>query len=183
MQLLAFATTPSEEEQGAHGAQRWSVLSVLDRASTGARELLPLGVEWKKRSRGFTLLEILIALALIAILMVAAAPYMADAWKKSPEEEVARSLEDLVAKTRAEAITTGETRFIALDHLSFVPIGWKIEIKRLTDSQFRPLLPEEWWQFHSEGMCDPITLRLIGGREPLVIKFDPITGQIIDNEE
>ena len=40
--LLPFA--PSEEEQGADGAQQWSVLSVLDRASTGARERLPLGV-------------------------------------------------------------------------------------------------------------------------------------------
>jgi prepilin-type N-terminal cleavage/methylation domain-containing protein len=132
---------------------------------------------------GFTLLEVLIALALIAILMVAAAPYMADAWKYNQSEEMARSLEELVMKTRSQAILSGETKFISLSDPSFLPKGWKLEVERFSDSQFRPPLPEELWQFNGEGICDPLSLRILGGREPLIMKFDPITGQIIHDEE
>lgn len=135
------------------------------------------------RSRGFTLLEILIALALIAILMIAAAPYMADAWKNNQAEEITQSIKDLVIKTRSQAIVSGETRFISLANPNLVPKGWTLAVERFTDQKFRPPLKDELWQFNSEGICDPLALRLIGGKEPVIMKFDPITGQITQDEE
>ena len=147
-----------------------------NRQQPTANCLLPL------QSKGFTLLEVLIALALIAILMIAAAPYMADAWKSNQAEEISRSMEDLAMKTRSQAILAGETRFISLTDPALLPKGWKLEVERLTDQKFRSPLPDELWQFNSEGICDPLTLRLIGGKEPIIMKFDPITGQISHDE-
>lgn len=135
------------------------------------------------RRSGFTLLEILIALALVAILMVAAVPYMADAWKYNQSEELSRSIEELVMQTRSKAITSGITTFIPLNDINFLPKGWKLEVKRFSDSEFRSPLPEELWQFNSEGICDPLSLRLLGGKEPLIMKFDPLTGQVTHDEE
>ena len=137
----------------------------------------------KKRERAFTLIEVLIALALIAILMIAAAPYMADAWHNNQADAIAQSIKDLTIETRAHAIVSGEMRFISIGDPNLVPKGWRLEIQRFTDQKFRLPLPDELWQFNSEGICDPLTLRLLGGKEPLTLKFDPITGQVTQDEE
>lgn len=137
----------------------------------------------KKHERAFTLLEVLIALALIAILMIAAVPYMSEAWQNSKADQIAQSIKDLAIETRAHAIVSGEMRFISIGDPHLVPKGWRLEIQRFTDQKFRPPLPDELWQFNSEGICDPLTLRLLGGKEPLTLKFDPITGQVTQDEE
>lgn len=134
------------------------------------------------RRNGFTLLEVLIALALIAILMVAAAPYMADAWKSNQGERIAESIEALAMQTRSQAILSGETRFISLSEPTFLPKGWTLQVQRFTDQKFRPPMIDELWQFNSEGICDPLSLRLHGQGEPIIMKFDPITGQVVHEE-
>ena len=162
------------------------ISSLLDLKVKKVKEIL--GDEGMKkwvqtRRSGFTLLEILIALALVAILMVAAVPYMADAWKYNQSEKLSSSIEELVMQTRSQAITSGRTTFIPLNDINFLPKGWKLEVERFSDSEFRSPMPEELWQFSSEGICDPLSLRLLGGKEPLIMKFDPLTGQITHDEE
>ncbi len=63
--LVKFAH--ADAEQGVDGAQRRSVLHVLGWSkSTGATQLCAAGVEFNKRSKAFTLFEVLIALAVFA---------------------------------------------------------------------------------------------------------------------
>lgn len=136
----------------------------------------------KKSTAGFTLLEVLIALALVAVLMAAALPYMADAWHNSEGEHVSEAIATKVIETRSEALLSGETRFLSLTDPKLVPKGWKIQIQRINDKKFRNPMADEVWQFNNEGICDPIAMKLSGKGEPIIMKFDPITGQVLHEE-
>lgn len=135
-----------------------------------------------ERQKAFTLLEILIALALVAILMAAALPYMHDALTRNQGDEIQDQITTLVEKTRGAALTTGNTQELNLSDIK-IPKGWKLEEERMSDKKFHPIGPGELWNFNSEGISDPMTLRLIGPGTSLIMKFDPITGQIIQDEE
>lgn len=62
--LVKFAHVDAEQE--ALSAQSHSVLMVLEETSTETTQLCATGVEFHKRSAGFTLFEVLIALAVFA---------------------------------------------------------------------------------------------------------------------
>lgn len=133
-------------------------------------------------TKAFTLLEVLITLAVVAILMVAAAPYLADAWHHTEADRIQEELAALVEKTHSEAIVAGETKLIALSDPQLLPEGWHLQIRRFNDKKFRPPLPEEFWQFNSEGICDPLSLQISGKGRSFVMKFDPITAQVSRDE-
>lgn len=134
------------------------------------------------RSSAFTLLEVLIALALVAILMVAAAPYMRDALNRNQGDQIEESLEILVEKTRATALDSGNSQQIDLSQTDLIPKGWKLEIERMSDNKFHPPAPGEIWNINNEGICDPMTLRLLQNKTSITLKFDPITGQVLHDE-
>lgn len=114
--------------------------------------------------------------------MVAAAPYMADAWQHTEADRIQEEFATLVEKTHSEALVSGETKFITLSDPHLLPEGWKLQVKRFNDKKFRPPLPEELWQFSSEGMCDPLSLQISGKRGSFIMKFDPITAQVARDE-
>lgn len=130
------------------------------------------------RQTAFTLLEVLIALALVAILMVAAAPYMADAWNNSEADRIQDSIAKLVEKTHSDSLLSGETKFINLTDPTLLPEGWKLEVKRFNDKTFRSPVIDELWQFHSNGICDPLSLQISRKKTSFIMKFDPITAQV-----
>ena len=130
----------------------------------------------------FTLLEVLITLALVAILMVAAAPYMRDAWQHNEGDRVQESIATLVEQTHSQSLLSGETRFINLTDPTLLPKDWKLAVKRFNDKKFRPPTSDELWQFNSEGICDPLSLQISGKEGSFIMKFDPITAQVLHDE-
>jgi prepilin-type N-terminal cleavage/methylation domain-containing protein len=136
---------------------------------------------------GFTLLEIIIALALVAILISASLPYLFDSFASTEGE---RSMETIVAKareTRAEAIEKGETRelLITAAGVDGIPLsgGWKLEVRGINDSKFHEPLRNQVWKFNAAGICEPLTLRISRGDRQVIETFDALTGQPVHEEE
>ena len=58
----------ADEEQGVDGTQNLSVHKALEGSSTRATKLFAAAVELRKQSRGFTILEVVLAMAVLALL-------------------------------------------------------------------------------------------------------------------
>lgn len=142
-------------------------------------------------SRAYTLLEVLLALGLVAVLLGITIPYFADSLGKTPGEEASDEMAKAVLQIHNSAVETGEARRIALfengiepelDTVKAVrlPSGWKMEIRRMTESRFRKPAKNETWTFNSAGICEPLTVKIHGGKESLEMTFDPLTGQVVN---
>ena len=140
---------------------------------------------------GYTLFEIILALAIGAVVLAMAVPYVAGSFGRSPGDEASDILAQTVHATRAAALDKGEARRLAvlerglkpdLDSIpaAELPDGWKLEIQRMTESKFRKPAKMEFWEFNSAGICEPITFRLTNGHETTTISFDPLTGLVIN---
>lgn len=136
---------------------------------------------------GFTLLEIIIALALVAILISASLPYLFDSFASTEGE---RAMENIIAKareTRSEAMEKGETRqfLITSSGVEGIPLsgGWKLEVMGINDSKFHEPARNQVWKFNAAGICEPLTLRLSHGERQVSETFDALTGQPVHEEE
>ncbi len=140
---------------------------------------------------GYTLLEILLALGVIAVLMGITVPYLADSFGKTEAEEMGDQLAAVVKMVRASALDQGEARRIALQDNGLFPEiesippvklakGWKLEVLRMTENRFRRPEKHEYWGFNSAGICEPLALKIRSGRESLEMAFDPLTGAVVE---
>ena len=139
----------------------------------------------------YTLLEVLLALGVVAVLLGITVPFLADTFGRSPGEETADAIAKEVQSLRNSALEKGEARQFAvfenglqpeIDSVEAVwlPKGWKLEIRRMTESKFRKPAKKERWLFNGAGICEPVTFKLRGPKETIEILFDPLTGLVID---
>ena len=139
----------------------------------------------------YTLLEVLLALGVVAVLLGITVPFLADTFGRSPGEETADAIAKEVQSLRNSALEKGEARQFAvfenglqpeIDSVEAVwlPKGWKLEIRRMTESKFRKPAKNERWSFNGAGICEPVTFRLSGPKEAVELLFDPLTGLVID---
>lgn len=139
----------------------------------------------------YTLLEILLALGVVAVLLGIAVPYLANSFGKSPGEEAADAMAKAVQSVRNSALEKGEARQFAVfenglrpefdpDKAVWLPAGWKLEIRRMAESKFRKPAKNERWLFNGAGICEPVTFKLRGPKETVELLFDPLTGLVID---
>jgi len=139
----------------------------------------------------YSLLEVLLALGVIAVLLGMTIPYVAESFGKTPGEEATDEIARAVQGVRNSALEKGESRQIAVlenglrPEISSVkpvrlPAGWKLEIRRLTESKFHKPAKKETWSFNGAGICEPVTFKLRGPKESIELLFDPLTGLVID---
>lgn len=136
---------------------------------------------------GFTLLEIIIAVALVAILVSASLPYLFDSFASSQGE---RAMETIIAKareTRSDAMEKGATRRLRVTSEGLegvaLPGGWKLEVKGINDSRFHAPARSQVWEFNPAGICEPLTLRISNAERQVTETFDALTGQPVHDEE
>jgi prepilin-type N-terminal cleavage/methylation domain-containing protein len=134
--------------------------------------------------RAFTLLEVMLALALVAVMAAAAAPLLTDALTGSARDEATSATEDSVATLHQEAVRTGRVQKGLLTSSGLepgrpLPQGWKLQVKRLTDSRFRNPREDETWEFNNAGICEPLAILLSGSGQSVELRFDPLTGEVL----
>ncbi|MFZ4774567.1 MAG: pilus assembly FimT family protein [Terrimicrobiaceae bacterium] len=141
--------------------------------------------------RAHTLLEVLLALGVVAVLLGITIPYVADSFGKTQGEEISGEMAKAVQAVRSRALEKGEARKFAIlengirpdiDSVKAVqiPAGWKLEIRRMTESKFRKPAKQEFWIFNGAGICEPVTFKIRGPKESVELLFDPLTGLLID---
>jgi prepilin-type N-terminal cleavage/methylation domain-containing protein len=133
----------------------------------------------------FTLLEVMIALALVAVLLTISIPYMKDAFGQKEGDEISEAITMVVQQTRLNAMKAHESRYIDFNDTSFrhfFPPGWKFQLEHMGDQKFHEPNSGERWEFNSEGICDPLSLKIQGPGQVLTLRFDPITGEVLHED-
>lgn len=144
--------------------------------------------------RGYTLFEILLALGIVAVLLGISVPLVTDSFRESEAESVAKLIEQTVQATHSSALETGEARQLGLDERGLVsksaeipnaelPKGWKLQVRRFTETRFRRPERGEFWEFNGAGISEPLALKLTGEKESLVLQFDPLTAQALPTND
>ncbi len=155
---------------------------------------IPARIETGRRSRGFTLFEILLALGIVAVLLGVTVPMVMESFGESQTETVTRLVEETTSAAHASALETGEARRLGLDDRGLVsmaqgiphaelPEGWKLQVRRFSETRFRRPERGECWEFNGAGICEPLALRLISENESVTLQFDPLTAQILPSDE
>lgn len=154
----------------------------------------PARINPLESDRGYTLFEILLALGIVAVLLGISVPLVMDSFRQSEAETLSQLVEQAVQAAHSSALETGEARRLALEEKGLIsnvpgipnaelPKGWKVQVRRFTETRFRRPERGEFWEFNGAGICEPIALKLVGKEESVVLEFDPLTAQVLSDNE
>ena len=154
----------------------------------------PARIKKPESDRGYTLFEILLALGIVAVLLGISVPLLLDSFRESEAETVSKLVEKAVQAAHFDALETGEAKRLVLDEKGLIsnapgipnaelPKGWKLQVRRFTETRFRRPERGEFWEFNGAGICEPVALKLVGEEESIVLGFDPLTAQVLPNNE
>jgi len=148
-----------------------------------------------KEAAGFTLLEMIAVMAIMVMMLGIAGFAMR---QTAPEYSVRKPGNELVriAKlaVRASAIN-GYGHYIAFDKQGFalvgsqnrqrdrvnLPKGMAVAIKRWGALDWEPAEGQRW-AFGSQGLCEPLSVRLMAEDSALMMRFNPLTGTPVEEE-
>jgi len=137
--------------------------------------------------RAFTLLEIIIALSLVAILVSASLPYLFDSFAAAAGDRAADAITKRAQEIRSKAMESGERQKIILTSNGIkdlpLPDGWTLQVKGLNDSKFHAPARIQSWEFNVAGICEPISIRLIKKDREILLSFDALTAQPAHDDE
>ena len=149
-----------------------------------------------RRVRGdaFTLLEILMVLAIIALLLGVAVPLTSGFSREQELRDVMRGLLVLAKTARMDAMTTGHPAEVVFGKDAF---GLRrareeevSETVKIPHSMHYTLLPfgadkaerpdGQRWIFQPSGICEPVSVHLTDDEAWMEWRFDPLTAGIAD---
>ena len=142
---------------------------------------------WSERA--FTFLEIMLVLALIAIIFVGSAPLLSASSRERRLRDAAQEIERLVRSERLKAMEKSERRVLEIrpagfferalrpaELLAMPAVGVSL---RAPGEKFAKPGGQEW-EFSPLGLVTPYTVRLEDGPAWLEVDFDLLTGRRAD---
>lgn len=139
---------------------------------------------------GFTLLEMMIVIALIAIMFVGTAPLISASSRERRLRAAAEKIEEMVRSERSKAQAAGERRVLEARPAGFfeksrkgrevlaMPEGAAITL-RAPDGKWNKPEGQEW-EFSPIGMVTPLSVRLQEDDAWMEIDFDLLTGRLAE---
>jgi len=144
----------------------------------------------RRRPRGFTFIELMLVLALIAIIFVASAPLVTASMRERQLRASADKIAEMVRDQRAEAQKNGRRRLIEVRSSGFYEKGEDgKQVAGLPGAAlFRVRFPGKEWEkpenqimeFSPIGMVTPLSVRLENGTAWIEVDFDMLTGRVAE---
>ena len=152
-----------------------------------------------RSTAGFTLIEIGVVLFIMAVLSASLFPYFQSEFTERRLRQPANALADLASQARATALRSGNTVSILFAASNFrlvnaaketIPQEDTIpEFSKTVEMEVRPWDGTEWnaadgfqWDFLPSGVCGPVSVRFLTGSDYLIVRFDPLTAGIAEEE-
>lgn len=141
---------------------------------------------------GFTLLEIMLVVALIAIIFVGAAPLVNASMRERRLRAAAEEIADVVRAQRMSVQERGVRREVGIqpEGLVLPTADGNDEILFATPEEvdFSVRYPGgkwveadgQWWEFSPTGMVTPISVRFEEGNDWIELDFDVLTGRVAE---
>jgi len=128
----------------------------------------------------------MIALGLVAILTAAAIPYLYDSFASGEGDRISTLITERANTVRTQSIREGKDSRLAIRTNTFdgipMPAGWSLQIRGLNDSAFHAPERDRTWTINSAGICEPLSISILGGGRRIELSFDPMTGQVLPDD-
>lgn len=143
-----------------------------------------------RRRLGFTLLEIMLVVALIAIMFIGTVPVVGASLRERRLRAEAETISSMVRTQRAEAQADGRRHTLVIRPSGFYERGDKPKkVAALPgDAIFSLRFPgtkwekpqDQIWEFSPIGMVTPLTVKLENGNAWIELDFDMLTGRVAE---
>lgn len=144
--------------------------------------------------RGYTLIEIVLVLAIMALIIGATIPLSSGFRREQRLRDPVRELLVLAKTARAEAMTTGRATGLVFHKEGFgllrpgaeeptdvFHLPARMSYTLTPFGMEKPLKPDgQTWVFQPTGLCEPITFRLQEGEAWIQVAFDPLTADLAE---
>ena len=143
------------------------------------------------RARGFTLLELMLVIALIAIVFVGMTPLMTASMRERKLRNAADDVVEMVRGLRADAQTDGRRRVVEMRSKGFFnrssrnreqlfsPPGGAEFFVRLPGGKWEKPA-QQTWDFSPVGMVTPYSVRIEQDGAWIEVDFDLLTGRVAE---
>lgn len=137
---------------------------------------------------GFTLLEVIVVLALIALILGLATPFFAGALPSARMDSTGREISAAMRQARLLARADNEHKLFIVDldarQYGIGGLGWRGIPQGIAIRIVDPVTGEirqgrHTIRFYESGASEGATIQLSGGNRKLLIELDPVIGAVV----